>query len=522
MEDDEFRDRVSSLLSMGPEDSWVRKRFTPKRAVYILTFVLFLNYVDRGIVTGSANSIKGCVADISLCGYLKHRQPCPGRPVTNSTCDQCRICGDICDDKIVTQSGFGINSTNLGVLQSMFMVGYVVGALFFGHMVNRVAPFKLISLGLFLWSVASFGSGLAGYTCDTKGGAHLCVSYYFLLAFRALSGVAEASLNTLSLPFLDDILDPSTKGFYIGIYYAAIPCGTAFGVIWSGIIADATGGHWEWAFLLQAPIMLPFALLSYSVPFRYKIRENFMEDDGQSLLQISLAQNIFACLRQPAFVFGILGYAMYTGVVAGLGFYGPIFIQDYRPCDSNWDIGQSQADSIFGIVIGLSGLVGTIIGAQLVDRIASDSNGRKNKNALVMQLILQLGGGLLFSLIGINMLRPVWFFAILFIGSCFVFMVSTGINLMLMWTVPRVNRPMANSLTVFAIHSLGDVPSPILIGYISDHHTPLFTLSITLGCILFAMLFWFAVLFVPVNIPQEDIDFDIDDSLLIDSYTSLE
>jgi len=63
-----------------------------------------------------------------------------------------------------------------------------------------------------------------------------------------------------------------------------------------------------------------------------------------------------------------LGYAAYSGVIAGLGFYGPLYIQTNRPCDDRWSFKQSDADFVFGSVIAATGFFGTAAGGILLDR----------------------------------------------------------------------------------------------------------------------------------------------------------
>jgi hypothetical protein len=213
----------------------------------------------------------------------------------------------------------------------------------------------------------------------------------------------------------------------------------------------------------------------------------------------TLAHNVMSCLSRPAFVFGCMGYAAYTGVVAGLGFYGPLFLQYYRPCDHRWDISQGWADAIFGSVIASSGLVGTMLGGAMLDRIKANHQGRKNRNDLARQLIGQVAVGLALSMVGITRLDPPIFFIVLFLGSTAVFMVSAGINILLMWTVPKSSRPMSSALTTLFIHMFGDVPSPVLIGWLSDTRSPLFTLATCVMSLLLVILFWLVVLIMPLE-----------------------
>jgi len=532
----------------------IRKHFTPWRAVLILTTVLFLNYVDRGIVAGVSLDIKGCVASRELCPTLPPTPPCPGHERNYSNpCELCRVCGEKCKGEIVQQTGFGIGGTGLGVLQSAFMLGYIAGAVWIAQLSSHIRPFKLISIGLSCWVLASLGSAASGWLCSEEhDGAQVCNSYYLMVAMRAVSGVGEAGMNTLSLPFLDDILPSNVKGRYIGLYYAAIPVGTACGFIWGGVIASVTGGAWEWAFALQAPLMIPFSFLLYFVPedLGNESSETELGQDqesdrvpsdregnrgetnsrvsgGSSALNsassITLFENLRACVEQPAFILGCLAYACYTGVVAGLGYYGPQFIQNYRPCDKRWNFSQTMADVIFGLVIVTSGLVGTVSGGWVVDRVKAHASRDKLQKAIVCTLTMELIVGLGVSFGATRLDAPVSFFLVLLLGSVAMFMVTPGFNMVLISMVPYNNRPMAAALSVLIIHLFGDVPSPILIGYLSDTTSPLFTLSATICSLSAAVLLLCLVLSLPAKIGPDacnEADSEVEDDSSLEPLLS--
>lgn len=603
---------AASVPGENAVSSWIRRHFKPPRAVFLLTFVLFLNYVDRGIIAGAATDIRGCVPSVDSCGDLHEVETCDGGHLSpNETiCEQCRVCGEVCHGEAIRQTGFGISTARLGVLQSVFMLGYMFGAVLFGHLVTKIKPFRLISCGLSIWVVASLLSGFAGFSCKPSEDDSVCSSYYLMVFARAMSGIGEASLNTLSLPFLDDILDPKSKGFYIGIFYTAIPVGTAFGFMWAGTVSMVTDGMWEYAFIIQAPLMVPFAFLAWFVPFEYKLNPNtgplpssnksqidpdsssdeesdseVDDEDNEALSAITEGEDeeradrsaantpvpapalrepsvsvqslnepllsnasnqestmaggsrpnpvntdrdmvrrnsssqrllspnsrasskatrrmtfragIKACLVRPAYVLGALGYAMYTGVVAGLGFYGPSFLQNYRSCDPRWQFSQTRADILFGVIISFSGLLGTVLGGYMVDQIKTDSLGQKNRNDMLHQMLVQVTCGFLGSLMALMMAEPLLFFIFLFFGAVFIFMVSSAINMLLMWTVPKSCRPMANALTTLTIHLFGDVPSPIFIGWVSDNFSPLITLAVTISFLLVSVILWSCILPLP-------------------------
>ena len=268
-----------------------------------------------------------------------------------------------------------------------------------------------------------------------------------------------------------------------------------------------------WAYLAEAPLMLPFAFSAFLIPHRLEkggaVADGSVNSSGGNHLVEQAASpssqlpkpraaptfcsQVSACLREPIYVSVCLGYAAFTAVTAGLAFYGPIFIQTNRPCDSAWRFKESTADYIFGGVVCSGGLIGTTIGGKLLDTAGAKAGPTTLRNRLVVcssQITMQmlLGGGL--AIIATFMKSPVLFFTFLWLGCTIIFSTTAGTNLIINWSVPIENRAMAVALSIMCIHALGDVPSPVVIGAIADHAAPSQTLLVTMLWIGWAVVFW--------------------------------
>ena len=72
--------------------------------------------------------------------------------------------------QIVSQAGFaddlGLSSADVGALGSVYLVGQIVGALFFGRITDRVGRRKVFLLTLAIYLI---GSGLAGLSWNFGG-----------------------------------------------------------------------------------------------------------------------------------------------------------------------------------------------------------------------------------------------------------------------------------------------------------------------------------------------------------------
>ena len=505
--------------------------FTPGRAVCCLTMVCALNYLDRGIVSGAAMEITGCVSSFDECTLRDDQTEAQLRNCTL----ECKACGP-CD---VKQTGFGISMAQLGFLQSSFMVGYSISSIIYSQLVQRIRPFKLISVALVLWIVAVVLSGLSGFWCDDGPGGltdGLCGSFYLAVFARALSGVGEAATATIAAVYLDDAVPPQKKGLMFGIYYSAIPLGTAVGFIYAGQIANAY--RWEWAFLGEAPPMVLFAIGAWFIPFRLKssqsrsrnnstglaprhssldaltagllpdsknvpaINEDNGSDSGNNnagdalsldqpfLLEPKVEQSLLTelcvCVISPIYMMTAFGYAAYTAVIAGFSYYGPTYIRKR----TSWGYAETEADTVFGGIVAVTGLVGTALGGIMLDRCSGKANGPQ-------RLVPALGTVLLEVVIGTAICFGAGycetaeaFFVCLAFGVLFMFMTTAGVNVALMWSVPPANRATAMALSVIIIHLFGDVPSPIVIGEIDRATSPQTTFLLTSSWLFWAIFFW--------------------------------
>ena len=194
---------------------------SPRVLMVVLCVTNLINYVDRGIVPGASGSFTSFIA---------------------------RSRG--------TEAGA---NAAFGALQSVFIVGFSLGSVVVGHLAHSRSPFKMAAFGLVAWCLAAV---LAGLALETG-------SYAQLILARALSGVGEAGFVTVGGPYIQDSAG-AQQGAWLGIFYAAIPTGTAIGYGYGASLAVAL--NWSWAFYFEAAAMLPLACLFF-----------FSKDDGSSI-----------------------------------------------------------------------------------------------------------------------------------------------------------------------------------------------------------------------------------------------
>ena len=133
------------------------------------------------------------------------------------------------------------------------------------------------------------------------------------------------------------------------------------------------------------------------------------------------------------------------------------YVQTYRGAGKH-------AAEIFGLILVVSGLSATILGGILGDRLRRRWSGAY---FLVSGAAMLVGFPVFLLVLDRSIPFPLaWVFIFL---TCFCLFFNTGPTNAILANVNRpALRPMAFALNILLIHALGDVPSPLIIGLITD------------------------------------------------------
>src|SRR5262249_44622635 len=115
----------------------------------------------------------------------------------------------------------------------------------FGFLADRMSRWKLIGIGVILWSLASGASGW-------HWAANLMLAYWLLFATRCLVGIGEAAYGPVAPTVIADLYPVKQRGQAMSWFYLAIPVGGALGYTLGGQVAASALG-WRWAFYLVVP-----------------------------------------------------------------------------------------------------------------------------------------------------------------------------------------------------------------------------------------------------------------------------
>lgn len=333
----------------------------------------------------------------------------------------------------------GLSDTQLGIIGAGFIIIYSIASPIFGRLGDRRARPPLIAVGVAIWSLAT---GLAGFA---RG-------FWSLLIARSTVGVGEAAYGTIAPALLADQFRFERRGRVLAVFFAAIPVGSAAGYVLGGL-ADHHFG-WRAAFWLAG---FPGVVLALLVLLVREVPRGQHDADSPRASGTSLLATYRDLLRNRPYVLSVLGYAAYTFALGGLGFWMPAFLERAR------GMPRSEATVTFGAIVIVTGFVGTFLGGWLGDYFL---RATKQSYLWVSGIATLVAAPI--TLVGfISHDKSVYLTAFI-IAEVLIFMCTGPINSAIINAVSPIERATAVGLSVFAMHFFGDIPSPPLIGAISD------------------------------------------------------
>ncbi len=347
--------------------------------------------------------------------------------------------------------------TKTGLLGDAFFVTYMISAPVLGLLADRFSRWIIVGSAVILWSLASGASGLAA-------------TFAILFATRICVGIGEGGYGPAAPTILADLFPIETRGRMMAIFYAAIPVGSALGYVIGGLVGAHFG--WRWAFYLVTPPGLLLGLLCFwQRDPRVAAHHLEQESPRRSI------RDYLRLFRTRSYLINCVAQTLMTFVTGGLGFWAAAYLR-YR--NQSPDVGMT----IFGLITVVAGLVSTLLGGVIADKLRSRFAGSY------------------FWVSGIGMLIACPFFiATLYIPfpaawitmflAIFFLFVNTGPSNTALANVslPSV-RATAFAVNILVIHALGDVQAFWLLGYIGGHTNMHVAFLFVSGIIFLSGLAW--------------------------------
>jgi MFS family permease len=372
----------------------------------------------------------------------------------------------------------------MGLLMSAFMITYMVFAPVFGWLADRYSRWKLIGVGVILWSLASGASGVPWPVAI--GHAYIC-----LLLTRCFVGIGEAAYGPAAPTLISDLYPVKVRGKVLAWFYAAIPVGSALGYTLGGLVVNTFHLEWRWAFYLVVPPGIFLGVLCFLMrepkrgqadigsPHRQSVEAAPEPAPNISLTPVDVVppgaeteeepapvpehgharlSDLKSLLHTKSYVLDTLGMTAMTFALGALAFWMPDYLIERKAPN----LGPLDPVTGFGAIVVVAGFAATLLGGMSGDWLRPRYPG---------SYFLVSGGGMI---IGFFMLLLVlwspfpqaWYWV--FLAVFFLFFNTGPSNTILANVTHPAIRSSAFAVNIFVIHALGDAVSPALVGLISD------------------------------------------------------
>ena len=358
---------------------------------------------------------------------------------------------------LVMQS-FSLSNERAGVLVAAFVFGYSLASPVFGFFGDRWNRPRLMALGILTWSAATLWcSYAAGFTS--------------MLLARLVMGVGQACFATIAPAYIKDrVADPEKINKTFSAFFAAVPIGSALAYIVTGYVVK--GSAWANVFIAGA---LP-GLMIFWVFMRCR------EVRPQAPKRIPLISGLRQIMTTPVLQFTIGGYVLNAFALNGIA----SFLTKYG---ETIGFTVDQISKYFGIILVLTGFVGTISGGWLAGRAAHKQHNKITAMLRFVAVTALLGVPIIVLAFIIRDHKA--FLALCFLSEFFIFAGVAPLNSVIVLSCPQHLVTLTQGVTILALNLIGAFPAPILIGWIADRYSLAAGMQISSAALLCSAALWF-------------------------------
>jgi predicted MFS family arabinose efflux permease len=342
------------------------------------------------------------------------------------------------------QDDLRISNEQAGWLYSWFLISYTLVSPFMGYAGDRMRRTWLLGLGVGVWSLATVGSGLAQ-------------NYSQLRLARAFLGIGEATYGVIAPTILMDLFSREKRARVLSAFYIAMPLGGALGMSLGGAIGKHHGWHVAF-FVVGIPGFLA-ALTALVLPEPVRGASEGVDVERLKVHERAGAsrEDYLDLMVNSSYTYSVLGMAFYTFAIGGLAYWLPTFLTVTK------GIEQVRATSLLGVTTLLAAVLGMSAGGWLADRLA-----KSNPRALFIVPGVALIAAVPFVLLAIYGRTEPAIYAGIFFSEALMFINTGPCNAVIANVVMPNMRSAAYAVAIFAVHVLGDIWSPTLMGWVAD------------------------------------------------------
>ncbi|XP_073848477.1 lysolipid transporter protein spinster isoform X3 [Musca autumnalis] len=346
------------------------------------------------------------------------------------------------------QSDFKMPDDDAGLLQTVFVLSYMVCAPIFGYLGDRYSRRWIMAIGVLLWSTTT----LVGSFMTSSG---------WFMTFRALVGIGEASYSTIAPTIISDLFVHDLRSKMLAVFYFAIPVGSGFGYIVGSETAHLAG-NWRWA-LRVTPIL---GIAAVALILLIKDPERGESEGSHNLSTTTYTEDVKYLVKNRSFMLSTAGFTCVAFVAGALAWWGPKFIfLGLKMQPGNENLIQNDVSFKFGAITMIAGIIGVPLGSVLSTKLVKSfptADPLICAFGLILSVPLMTGAMILVSD------NTVATYILIFFGQLSLNMNWAIVADILLYVVVPTRRSTAEAFQILISHALGDAGSPYLVGVLSE------------------------------------------------------
>lgn len=236
---------------------------------------------------------------------------------------------------------FGLDNTQLALLNSLFFWIYAVCAFLSGRMGDSMRRSRIIIYGLIFWSMAT------GLTALSTG-------FAMLLGFRALVAMGEATYYPTATALISDWHKPRWRSRALSLHQTGVFAGAGLGAFFAGYLADKFSWH------------MPFAVFAIVGIVHAAILWYLLHDAPAAApkAQAEKGEPFSVVLRNPSALMLCAVFFLANGASTGVTVWAPTYVHDA--------LGLNLAGSalVGSATINIAGFLTVPLGGFLADWLA--------------------------------------------------------------------------------------------------------------------------------------------------------
>uniref|UniRef100_A0A2M4BH73 Putative sugar transporter/spinster transmembrane protein n=1 Tax=Anopheles marajoara TaxID=58244 RepID=A0A2M4BH73_9DIPT len=346
------------------------------------------------------------------------------------------------------QDHFNIGDDEGGLLQTAFVLSYMICAPVFGYLGDRYSRKWIMALGVSLWSTTTL---LGSYMHH----------FGWFITFRALVGIGEASYSTIAPTIISDLFVGDMRSKMLALFYFAIPVGSGFGYIVGSEMASFMGS-WVWA-LRVTPVLGGIAV---ALIIMLRDPERGQSEGSHHMQATSYGEDIKAIVRNRSFMLSTAGFTCVAFVAGALAWWGPKFIHlGLTSQPGNEHVTLNEVSFVFGAITMTTGIIGVPLGSYLSQRL---SVKHPQADAYICAAGLFISAPLLLGVLFAVRVNIYLAYALIFFGEVALNLNWAIVADILLYVVVPTRRSTAEAFQILISHAFGDAGSPYFVGLISE------------------------------------------------------